>query len=196
MTPWLSLGDMVFELPEGPEELSLASAQEWAEHASIGGKPRLQWVGEKLREVRFRLVLRWQLGDPEERLRELLAAAAAHQPLALVLGSGEYGQPWAGQYVLTETPSTLRQQADNGRPLIIEVDVALREWVPDALVAVKASKGKAIKTARKSAVATKTGPATVAFEPYTAGGYTVSVPKTVTRQPAPTVPSAPKLPKR
>lgn len=157
MKPWMTLGTLVVELAQGPEELSLAAGQDYAEHAVIEGKPRLQWIGTKLRELRFRLVLSWALGDPEARLKALLKASDDHKPLDLVLGDGEHGTPLAGKYVLTETPVVVKQQAATGRLLLAEVDVILREYVEDLVIETKRD-GKALKKGGKSPSGAKKGP--------------------------------------
>jgi len=176
---WLAIGDsLVLEVRQAPEELTVAFGQDFAEHATIMGKPRLQWIGSKLRELKFRLVMHWWDADPEELLQQLLDLSDAHEPLALVFGDGAHGMPFSGSYVFTDTPVTVKQQADNGRMLLLEVDVTLREWAADLVIEMKPKpRGKAVGP--KKPGAKQDGAAVTTTK--TENGYTI---REVTRQPA------------
>lgn len=118
------LGEIEFEVAGGITGMDLRSPAEWAEHALIQGKPLLEWMGEGLDEYSLSIRLHAALGDPEARLRVLREAKSKHEPLAFVLGSGDY----LGAFVITDISNTpLRARAD-GRLMSATVQVTLREF--------------------------------------------------------------------
>lgn len=173
---WATLGPLTFGLLEAPEELAMVAAEDYAESPRIQDKPRLQWIGTKLRELRFKLLLHPLFGDPEARLEALLKASHDHVPLDLVLGNGQNGKPFAGKYVITETPVTLRQQLEDGQILLMEVEVVLKEWVEDQVLEFKRQQGPArSKAGAKKSATPKGGGYPTSRNPYT--------PQDATRQP-------------
>lgn len=87
------LGNIEFTVAGGISGIEHSGSADWAEHARIQGKPLLEWMGEGLDEYQLTIELHPVLGDPEERLRALRLAKSQHQPLAFVMGSGEYLGP-------------------------------------------------------------------------------------------------------
>lgn len=118
------LGEIEFEVNGGMVGMDLRSPADWAEHALIQGKPLLEWMGEGLDEYSLSIRLHAALGDPEARLRALREAKGKHQPLAFVLGSGDY----LGAFVITDINSTPQRTLADGRPLSGTVQVTLREF--------------------------------------------------------------------
>lgn len=118
------LGEIEFELLGGLTGMDYRSTADWAEHSLIQGKPLLEWIGEGLDEYSLAITLHASLGDPERRLRELREAKAAHQPLAFVLGSGDY----LGAFVLTELSNNVRRTTALGRLHAATMAVTLREY--------------------------------------------------------------------
>jgi hypothetical protein len=68
------LGEIEFDLITYFDGLETQFGSDYAEHALIGRKPRLQFVGEKLDEVRIDLVFHVSYCDPEAELVRLKTA--------------------------------------------------------------------------------------------------------------------------
>ena len=122
------LGNIEFDLITYFDGLEQRSGSDFAEHGRIGGKPVLQFVGDKLDEIRIDLVLHAAYCQPDEELKKLQAARQQHQALALVLGNGDY----KGRFVITELQSTGRQTDRSGDLLAVEAQLSLREFGGDA----------------------------------------------------------------
>lgn len=118
------LGNIEFEVLGGITGIEQRGAADWAEHARIQGKPLLQWVGDGLDELTLHMGLHAWLGDPDARLRALRQAKAAHEPLAFVLGSGDY----LGVFVITEINSSSRRASALGQTFAATLQVTLREY--------------------------------------------------------------------
>lgn len=122
------LGNIEFDLISYFDGLEQRSGSDFAEHGRIGGKPVLQFVGDKLDEIRIDLVLHAAYCQPDEELQKLQAARLQHQALALVLGNGDY----KGRFVIAELQSTGRQTDRSGSLLAVEAQLSLREYGGDA----------------------------------------------------------------
>lgn len=118
------LGDIEFTVAGGISGLEQSGTADWAEHARIQGKPLLEWIGEGLDTCNLTMVLHPILGDPEERLRALRQAKSKHEPLAFVMGSGEY----LGAYVITDISNTMRRATAVGQIAAATVQVSLKEY--------------------------------------------------------------------
>lgn len=118
------LGDIEFTVAGGISAIEHSGSADWAEHARIQGKPLLEWIGEGLDECRLTIELHPVLGNPEHRLRALRQAKSQHQPLAFVMGSGEY----LGPYVITQLSNTVRRATATGQLMAATVQVSLREY--------------------------------------------------------------------
>ena len=155
------LGDVEFELITYFDGMEAQFGMDYAEHALIGGKPRLQLVGEKLDEFRMELVFHASYCDPELELVKLRQAMQAGEARQFVLGNGAY----KGWFVITDLTATSRQTDKVGALVSLDATVTLREYVePKTLETRKAQAKKAAKAKRKSAPkksATKTPEAPV-----------------------------------
>ncbi len=118
------LGKLEFEVASGITGMEQRSTADWAEHSLIQGKPLLEWIGEGLEEITFTMQLHPWLGDPEVRLRNLRELKSKHEPLAFVLGSGDY----VGTFVVTDVGSVPRRTSADGRIYSTAVQVGLREY--------------------------------------------------------------------
>ena len=118
------LGDIEFTVAGGVSAIEHSGAADWAEHPRMQGKPLLEWVGEGLDECQLTLELHPVLGDPEQRLRALRLAKTQHQPLAWVMGSGEY----LGPYVITHLSNVIRRTSATGQLLAATLQISLREY--------------------------------------------------------------------
>lgn len=121
------LGDIQFDLITYFDGFESQFGVDYAEHALIDGKPRLQRIGDKLDEIRIQLSFHIQFCDPEHELAKLRDALSAHQAMALVLGNGDY----KGWFVLTAVTATSKQTDKAGSLLALEASITLREFVGD-----------------------------------------------------------------
>ncbi|MDF0606624.1 phage tail protein [Neisseriaceae bacterium TC5R-5] len=121
------LGDIEFQLITYFDGFESQFGADFAEHALIEGKPRLQWIGDKLDEITIQLSFHSQFCDPEQELLRLKTAKEAHQAMALVLGNGDY----KGWFVLTEVQASSKQTDQAGTLLALEASLTLREFVGD-----------------------------------------------------------------
>ncbi|APC14524.1 hypothetical protein BLL42_01780 [Pseudomonas frederiksbergensis] len=118
------LGTIEFTVAGGISGMEQTGSADWAEHARIQGKPLLEWIGEGLDEINLTIELHPLLGDPAARLRSLRQAKSQHEPLAFVMGSGEY----LGPYVITHISNAIRRATAVGQVVASTVQVSLREY--------------------------------------------------------------------
>ncbi len=121
------LGEIQFDLITYFDGFDSQFDADYAEHALIEGKPRLQWTGDKLDEISIQLSFHAQFCDPELELLRLKSAKEAHQAMALVLGNGDY----KGWFVLTQVRASSRQTDQAGTLIALEASITLREFVGD-----------------------------------------------------------------
>ncbi|GFM85416.1 hypothetical protein PSCICO_08150 [Pseudomonas cichorii] len=143
------LGKLEFEVASGITGMEQRGTADWAEHPLIKGKPKLEWIGEGLEEITFTMQLHPWLGDPEVRLRNLRELKAKHEPLAFVLGSGEY----LGTFVVTDISSVPKRASADGRIFSTAVQVGLREF--DGQFKPKTVKAGLVDSAVKNTLASK-----------------------------------------
>ena len=121
------LGDIQFDLITYFDGFESTFSADYAEHAMIAGKPRLQYVGLALDEISIALAFHHLFCDPEAELAKLKEALANHQAMALVLGNGDY----KGWFVLTDVQATAQQTDTKGAIVALEASLTLREYVGD-----------------------------------------------------------------
>lgn len=121
------LGDVQFDIITYFDGFESQFGADFAEHALIEGKPRLQFIGDKLDEIRIQLAFHLHYCDPEAELAKLKDALAAHQAMALVLGNGDY----KGWFVLTDVQATSKHTDKAGTLIALEASITLREFVGD-----------------------------------------------------------------
>jgi phage protein U len=125
------LGNVAFNLITYFEGIETKFAADYAEHALLEGKPRLQWTGDKLDEIRWDVVFHAGFCDPETELLKLRQIVADHKAMPLVFANGDH----KGYFVVTEASVTSRQLLRDGGAVWIEVKLTLREYVePVSLV--------------------------------------------------------------
>lgn len=117
------LGEIEFKVLAGFTSLEERLGSDYAEHALIGRKPKLQFVGEKLDEVRGSLRFHHTFCDPGAELARLEQEESKHEPLALVMGNGDH----KGHFVITELVIVGKQHNSIGRELAVEVEVTLKQ---------------------------------------------------------------------
>lgn len=116
------LGDIEFELITYWDGFEATFGVDYAEHARIGGKPGLQFVGDRLDEIQITLVFHQHYCVPDVELARLRTAMKAHQALALVFGNGDY----RGWFVITDVTATSEQTDSTGNVLAVSATVSLR----------------------------------------------------------------------
>ncbi len=121
------LGKVEFDLITYFDGLETRFGADYAEHPLIARKPRLQFVGDKLDEVRIDLVLHASYCNPEAELVRLRQALASHDALSLVLGNGDY----KGRFVITGLTATGRHTDSAGTLLAVEASLELLEFTGD-----------------------------------------------------------------
>lgn len=121
------LGDIQFDLITYFDGLDAQFGADYAEHALIEGKPRLQFIGDKLDEITIALAFHQYYCDPERELARLKKALSAHQAMAFVLGNGDY----KGWFVLTDVQATSKQTDQAGTLIELDASITLREYVGD-----------------------------------------------------------------
>lgn len=122
------LGNIEFEVLTGPETLDLATGSEFAQLDRLGGKPGLQFTGDRLDEYHLTLMWHRQYCDPVAQWRALNDARLAHQALALVTGAGDY----LGYFVITDASLTWQAAGGGGQIQSMQVEVTLREVTGEA----------------------------------------------------------------
>lgn len=122
--PYALLGDIQFEL------LTFMGAEgkfgaDYAEHPRIEGKPRLQWIGDKLDEWSLSLKFHQLFCDPEEELSALQEAMNTHAPLPFAMANGDY----LGDFVITDYALTSEQTDSQGTLISASAKLTLREAI-------------------------------------------------------------------
>ncbi|EJV1365844.1 phage tail protein [Pseudomonas aeruginosa] len=121
---WAVLGKIEFELVSHPSVMEERTSADYAEHALINSKPMLEHVGDGLDELMLDIQMHASQVDPEAQIRQLKQAQAAHEPLPLVLGSGDY----RGVYLLTGVDTRVSRTDGTGRLVNATVSLTLREY--------------------------------------------------------------------
>lgn len=120
-------GDVQFDLITYFDGFDSQFSVDYAEHPLIEGKPRLQFVADKLDEIRIQLSFHFHYCDPEAELAKLKKALATHEAMAMVLGNGDY----KGWFVLTDVQAISKQTDPGGTLIALEATITLREFVGD-----------------------------------------------------------------
>lgn len=120
---YFMLGNIAFE-PVNLTDFSETHSADFAEHAVLKGKPRLQAMGEKLTDLSFAIRLHHKIGGVESRYQSLLSAKAKQDALALMWGS-----KYKGNFVITDISSTTLFTDGKGNALAREMNISLKEFV-------------------------------------------------------------------
>jgi phage protein U len=118
------LGLLKFEVIGSPEGIESERTYVYAEQPVIAAQPRLQWIGDGLERISFDLLLHASFTNPELQAIALRAAAATHQAMPLVLGSGIF----RGFYVIEAIFTRAAQLDAGGAPIAIRMRIVLKEW--------------------------------------------------------------------
>lgn len=147
--PHVLLGPITFNLITYLEGMERRVESDYAEMAVLGGKPRLQCVGDKLDAYTWQIVLHDGFCSPATEIAKLEAAVRAHAALPLIFANGDY----MGWFVPVELTETYRATHADGTPMWMEATLQLKEHVlPPVLVEQKTQP----KAAEKPAAGGKT----------------------------------------
>lgn len=118
------LGTIEFSILNAPGSMEGRFGVDYAEHALINRKPRLQQMGERLDEWNLALQFHWTFCEPQAQIDQLRAAQVGGRALAFVLANGVHH----GYYVITEISQVAQQLFPDGTLLAATVNVSLREF--------------------------------------------------------------------
>ncbi|TCW31407.1 phage tail protein [Gulbenkiania mobilis] len=121
------LGETELEIIAWLDGLDMRFSAHYAEQALIGRKGLLQHTGFAPDEVKMRVLLHAQWCQPAEELARLKRIMDDAEPVAFVLGSGEY----RGVFVLTDLDVMSTQTDGAGVAIAFEAEVQLKEYIGD-----------------------------------------------------------------
>lgn len=131
---YAQLGNIAFEGLKGFDSLTSKKSVNYAEHALIEGRPRLQRVGTNLEELSISIRLHASFTDPESDISAMETAKEDGEIMPLVLGNGVF----AGEYVILSLSRTLEQTDPLGNIVSAKVSLELKEvYNPDPLRTVR-----------------------------------------------------------
>jgi phage protein U len=118
------LGSITFQTMGSPSAFESALAFDYAKHKVVEARPRLQWIANDLEEITLDVLFHAAFCQPTAQMDALLAAANAHQAMALVFGNGVH----AGYFVITNVTKTLQQLTAKGSYVSVQAKITLQEW--------------------------------------------------------------------
>jgi phage protein U len=136
---YAQLGDIKFEGMLGFTDLDHSSSANYAEHALILGKPRLQRVGTNLDEVKATMLFHSRFCDPEAQISSLYSAMLDGEVMPFINGAGDV----VGDFVITNISRRPEQTDALGRLIAVEVDVTMREFYDAEMIKRREEEAKA-----------------------------------------------------
>ncbi len=121
------LGETELEIIAWLNGLDMRFAANYAEHGLIGRKGLLQHTGFAPDEVKMQVLLHAQWCQPADELARLKRIMDDTEPVAFVLGSGEY----RGVFVVTSLEVVSTQTDGAGVAIAFEAEVQLKEYIGD-----------------------------------------------------------------
>jgi len=147
---WGSLGKIEFGLTASPTAFSAKDGEVYAQHAVIGGKPRIQWTGDALQTLT--MTVRWDSlleGKVETGMERLMQAMRGLEVLPLVIGESTAGSVYAGAYIITGIDHKVTKYNPDGSMSSVEATVNLLEWVDAPDLEISEVKRKAVQKKQK-----------------------------------------------
>lgn len=136
---YAQLGSVVFEKLKGFESFADMKETNLPEHAIINGKPRLQFVGEKLQEIQMAIHMHAAFCVPEDQYNTLDYSRSIAEVLTLVWGNGSV----EGDFVIVSIGRKFAQIDPQGNQVDLTLDLVLRENVDPNKALTKMLKAKA-----------------------------------------------------
>jgi phage protein U len=127
MSLYAVLGETELEIITWLDGLSLRYGAQYAEQGLIGRKSLLQYTGHSPDEVRIDARLHASWCNPADEVRRIKERMDNREPLAFVLGTGEY----RGVFVITEAEVNTTQTDGAGAAIALELSITLREYIGD-----------------------------------------------------------------
>ncbi|TXF11934.1 phage tail protein [Pelomicrobium methylotrophicum] len=127
MSLYATLGETELEIITWLDGLSVRYAADYAEQGLIGRKSLLQYTGHRPDEVKIDARLHASWCNPADEVRRIKERMDGREPLAFVLGTGEY----RGVFVIAEAEVTATQTDGYGAAIAFELSITLREYVGD-----------------------------------------------------------------
>lgn len=121
------LGDISFELITYMDGADHKVSANYAEHALIERKPRLQWTGDNLDEMTLKLSFHAAFCQPEAEMMRLRNAVREHQALTFMYDNGHI----VGDYVLLELSQTIEHAMTDGTAISATCQLTMKEYVVD-----------------------------------------------------------------
>lgn len=124
-----TFGSVVFESSTKKvntiDEFNRTSTADFAEHKTLDGKPRLQFLGEGLDKITFTMRLNIFLGViPEKQIKILQDIKAAGEAQTLIIGDTPLGN-----FVVTELNEKWPHIDGKGNLIVAYMDITLKEYV-------------------------------------------------------------------
>jgi len=124
---YAQLGNIRFTGPKGFSSLEETFGVEYAQHARINRKPRLEATGDVLDTISFEMYLHASFTDPEADIEELRTATIERKVLPLVLGNGNV----VGNFVVPSFSKTTLFTDPSGNLIAATLTVQLLEFYSD-----------------------------------------------------------------
>jgi phage protein U len=122
-----TLGKIAFSALSGFTSLQETAGTDFAEHALVRGKPRLQFMGERLDELNVGFGFYHWFCAPRRSLERLRKIKSQGQALALCFGNGDF----RGYFVVTELEVNYEQTDGSGNITAVVGTLKLREFIGD-----------------------------------------------------------------
>lgn len=127
MSLYAVLNDVELEIITWLDGMAASFAADYAEQGLIGRKSLLQYTGHRPDEIRIDARLHAQWCNPADELRRVKDKMDAREPVAFVLGTGEY----RGVFVIADLQLTTTQTDGSGAAIAFELSITLREYIGD-----------------------------------------------------------------
>jgi phage protein U len=121
---YAQLGSIQFTPIKGFSERSGTKETNFAQHALIDGKPKLQRIGTNLATIEIGMFLDASFCNPQAEIDALNSARENGEILPLIMGNGRFD----GNFVIQSVSDTSLHEASDGTLLQAEVSVQLLEY--------------------------------------------------------------------
>lgn len=129
---WIGcFGELVFSVSSRriftPDGISGSTGSEWATHNVIGGKPKSEMTGAKLKKYKFTVTLDSKLGEPPRIMLALIHKMVEEGRVDyLIIGSTPVGMC---QYKMTDVSEEWECVVAGGKLVRCKVEITLEEYV-------------------------------------------------------------------
>lgn len=117
-------GTIQFQTLTAPQEFVVKRETDFAEHARVNTKPKLQKTGEKLDEITLQMHFHVAFCNPDAQVSALDALRKKAKAESLVLGNGSV----MGTFVIVSITKTVTDSFSDGSAMACTAEVLLREY--------------------------------------------------------------------